>query len=436
MSYNGTDNGYATFTHVRIPRTALLSRYTSVSRTGTYNASPLREKLLYGGMLNGRSLIIRNSVFQLAQAVTIATRYSVVRTQGQRSIRGEEPAVMNYKLQHYRLLTLTSKAYANIFASNAATKIYKSLLEQQAQGKHDMLPYVHMLMSGLKAWSTQTAADGAEDARKACGGHGYLVISGLPEIVNSVTACCTFEGENTVMWKQVSRYIIKGLSSSTLPKDMEYMGPYYYYGPTTCAYHDQQFLEPENLVRIFEYRAARLAHEVFEALRKDEGGKVRAEERHALALQSAARAHIELYILRTFISSLPPPSPIRTVLTNLLLLFALTTISSPLSASSSSFLEDAYFSRSQIATLREQTNELLEKLLPDAVALTDVWAFTDASLSSALGCKDGDVYRRIMEWTRQLPINVEAAKNGGVLKGVWEDNIRPFLKQGRVRSLL
>lgn len=211
MSYNGTDNGYAVFNHVRIPRTALLSRYTSVSSTGIYTSSPLHEKLLYGGMLNGRSLIIRNSAFQLAQAITIATRYSTVRTQGQRSLHSPEPAVMDYKLQHYRLLTLTSKAYATIFASNTVNKTYKLLLSQQAQGNHNMLPHIHMLMSGLKAWTTQNAADGAEDARKACGGHGYLVISGLPEIVSSVTACCTFEGENYVLWKQVSRYLMKGV---------------------------------------------------------------------------------------------------------------------------------------------------------------------------------------------------------------------------------
>lgn len=362
-----------------------------------------------------------------------------MRTQGQRSISGKEPVILSYKLQHYRLLTLVAKAYATIFASNAVNKTYKALLEQQAQGRHELLPYVHMLLAGLKAWTTQTAADGAEDARKACGGHGYLVISGLPEIVNSVTACCTFEGENFVLWKQVSRYLVKGLAASVLPEDMAYMGPYHYYGPTTCAYHGKEFLEPEKLVRVFEYRAARLSREVFEAMGREEGGRVRAEERHAVALLQAARAHIELYILLTFVSSIPPaPSSLRPILTNLLLLFALTTISSPLSASSSSFLEDSYFSLSQIQTMRDLTNEILEKLLCESVALTDAWAFTDASLSSAIGCWDGDVYKRIMEWTRQLPINVEASKNGGVIKQAWEESIRPFLREGelRVRSML
>jgi len=96
--------------------------------------------------------------------------------------------------------------------------------------------------------------------------------------------------------------------------------------------------------------------------------------------------------------------------------------------------------------IRELVNGLLEELTPDAIALTDAWGFTDASLrsvcgflfdishfprisrelssidkgkadlifSQAIGCRDGKVYERIMMWTRQLPVNVHAKENGGV----------------------
>jgi acyl-CoA oxidase len=77
--------------------------------------------------------------------------------------------------------------------------------------------------------------------------------------------------------------------------------------------------------------------------------------------------------------------------------------------------------------MREQIDGLEEVLLPGAIALTDAWSFTDGCLRSAIGCKNGDVYRLIMEWTRQLPINVEAAKNGGVFKKGWEEVIKGFM---------
>ncbi|TVY83871.1 Peroxisomal acyl-coenzyme A oxidase [Lachnellula suecica] len=431
MSYNDTDNGYAVFKHVRIPRKHLLMRYTTVTRDGSYSSDPLSEKLLYGGLLNGRTVIIRNCAFQLAQALTIATRYSVVRQQGEKKDHGlHQPEIMSYKLQHHRLLTLVSMAYANIFASKTISASYQQMLEQQASGRNDSLPYMHMIIAGLKAWSTQTASDGAEDARKMCGGHGYLMMSGLPEIVASCTATCTFEGENVVMWKQVSRYLMKGMAAPSLPHDMVYMASYS--GPVVFPYQGDDFLRPEVLVEIFEHRSARLTHEAYEALCNEQGSRASAENTHAVALHIAARACIDLFVLQSFISSIAVtlPSTLHAVLTRLLLLYALTTISSPLSLSSATFA----LSSPQIASMRAQTNTVLEELLPDAIALTDAWNFTDASLSSALGCRDGDVYRRIMEWTRQLPINVHAAENGGVLKGPWEASVKPFLREGVVRS--
>jgi acyl-CoA oxidase len=124
-------------------------------------------------MLNGRSVIIRNVVFQLAQALKIATRYSTVRLQGRglSSSQDGETAIIEYKHQHHRLLALVSKSYAILFAGRAASENHQEMLKSQTLGNHSSLPYVHMLMSGLKAWSTQAAFDGAEDARKMCGGH-------------------------------------------------------------------------------------------------------------------------------------------------------------------------------------------------------------------------------------------------------------------------
>lgn len=36
--------------------------------------------------------------------------------------------------------------------------------------------------------------DGIETCRKMCGGHGYSLFSGLPELVNTYVAVNTFEG--------------------------------------------------------------------------------------------------------------------------------------------------------------------------------------------------------------------------------------------------
>jgi acyl-CoA oxidase len=85
-----------------------------------------------------------------------------------------------------------------------------------------------------------------------CGGHGYLLISGLPEIVNSVTAMCTFEGENFVMWGQVARYLLKALDALTIPEDMAYMGCYDApYSDQVCAAKGREFLDHGISIEIF-----------------------------------------------------------------------------------------------------------------------------------------------------------------------------------------
>jgi acyl-CoA oxidase len=63
-------------------------------------------------------------------------------------------------------------------------------------------------------------------------------------------------------------------------------------------------------------------------------------------------------------------------------------------------------------------------LLPEAIALTDAWDFTDASLCSALGMRDGNVYENIMRWVEQMPINK------GSVEGSWGKWVDPILKCG------
>lgn len=439
MAYNGTDNGYAIFNHVRIPRTNLLMRYSTVDRDGNYTSVPLRQKLIYGGMLNGRGIIARHSAFQLAQAVTIATRYSIIRKQGFMPPDIDEQPIIEYQHQKHRLLTLVSRAYTNIFAWKNSTEVQTVMSAQQKNGDHKMLPYVHMLFCGLKAWSSQTAADGAEDARKMCGGHGYMATSGLPGIVACAVAMCTFEGENFVMWDQVARYLIKGLGAKVLPEDMMYMDSP---SPSDFATASKEFLDHEVLLEIFKHRAKSLAYEAYSDIRSFEGkGKSRAHalDMHSLLLMVAGRAHIEVYILSSSMKQLsllttstpPTASAIITVLHNLISLFALTTIASPLAPFSASF---SFLPLSAINEMRTQIDLLLEKLLPEAVALTDAWSFTDATLGSAIGCRDGNVYERIMAWTRQLPINVEAEKTEGVFERGWEEHLKGFLERGRGRG--
>ncbi|KAJ7648113.1 hypothetical protein FB45DRAFT_823261 [Roridomyces roridus] len=429
LGHNTNDNGYAFFTHLRIPRTHLLMRSNQVLRDGTFIRGPI-DKLAYSTMLFARKIIIIRIYFQLAQAATIATRYSVVREQGNiafDSADNAEVPIFAFKLQQYRLLTLMARAFALHFAGVHVGSLYEARLAQQERDDHSELAPVHALLAGMKAYSTQVTADGAEDARKCCGGHGYLAMSGFGQLVPTATAIATLEGENFVMYQQLARFLVKCVGRAEQHSTTEYLR-----SPNTVSdiSPEADLLEPTVQLGIFRHRSARLVVECAEALlaSQQEGlSFAQAWNKHILSLIAAARAHTETVVLTAFIDSIVgvQHDSVRAVLRRLCSLFALSSIEGP---NGGDFLADGYISNVHLRPIRESIDLLLEELVPDAIALTDSWNFTDACLASALGCWDGDVYERMMEWTRQVPLNVDVRKMGGVFKPGFEQYIKPVLR--------
>ncbi|KAF7968804.1 hypothetical protein HWV62_29276 [Athelia sp. TMB] len=439
MGYNATDNGYAVFTHVRIPRTHMMMRNSQLSRDGTYTKAP-HSKLAYSTMVYTRKLICQTAAFQLAQAATIAIRYSVVREQGFMNSalsKNKEVSLMSYQSQRYRLLTSMARAFAILFASQACDAMYKDLAARQAQGDHSTLPYGHITTAALKAFATQTAADGAEDARKCCGGHGFSVLSGLPEIVSTVTPCATLEGENYVMYQQTARYLIKAAASVRARHPVDEPMRYLQMGlddaapPRSCS---RNFSDPSIQYAVFRHRATRMIFECEQLLRdsqsRDGLSHDEAWNLHMLTLIAAAHAHIELFVLQSFmhkVDGITDPTTHR-VVKNLCDLFALVAIESPMSIGSIGFMEDGHVVGAELRSIRALVNRALDELSPEAIALTDSWNFSDESLQSALGRKDGNVYETLLNWTRQLPINQDADKQGGMLKDEFTTYIKPIIR--------
>lgn len=48
-----------------------------------------------------------------------------------------------------------------------------------------------------------------EVCRRSCGGHGFSHCSGIPKIYVNALPGVTYEGENTVMYLQAARYLMK-----------------------------------------------------------------------------------------------------------------------------------------------------------------------------------------------------------------------------------
>ncbi|KAH8651251.1 acyl-CoA dehydrogenase/oxidase C-terminal [Xylariales sp. PMI_506] len=440
-SHNQNDNGYAVFTNVPIPRENMLMAIAQVSRGGEYRKVPgFHPKAAYATMMSVRANIVWICSIQLAATATIAIRYSTVREQGNLAYHEErksgsprETAIIHYKSQLYRLLTRLAEAYAILFASKHCINVQNKFESRQEVGDHGTMASAHALTAGMKAWATSIASDGAEDVRKCCGGAGYLAISGLPELVYSLTALCTLEGENYVMWQETARYLVRwaerlmsakdALHDEGIPQELRYLANH---PIPTCTAKGDGFLVPGTQLAIFAHRAQRLflesapkftgAHAQGTASRSDTWNE------HMMLLISTARAHVEYLALEKFIAATETISDptIRRTLGNLCSLFALSAITSPMSLGSLEFVEDGFLSSVQLKEIRQLVNRLLQDLKPEICGLTDAWDFTDAGLCSAIGAKDGNVYERLMSWTRQLPINKPTAEQD-TIREEWKD---------------
>ena len=216
LGYNSMDNGYARFTHVKVPRDDMLAGYAQVGDDGSYTKQAGAEKVAYGIMLDVRCRIVSNSAYVLARALTIAIRYSFVRRQGGAP---QEKAVIEYPSQRRILVPLLALAYALHFTGIAMRSLYDQYVQgaycgsgpnkQREEVIKALLPRLHMQSAGLKALVTALVSEGMERCRKACGGHGFLSNSGFADLMTSYLPFCTLEGTREVLGQQTGRALLK-----------------------------------------------------------------------------------------------------------------------------------------------------------------------------------------------------------------------------------
>lgn len=118
--------------------------------------------------------------------------------------------ILDYKAQQYKLFPVLATAHAFKAAYVALMAAYKAVADDiELRGDIDRIGELHAMSSGLKALCSDLGSAAIERCRLACGGHGYLLISGLPRLYATTVAACTYEGENTVLYLQVARFLLK-----------------------------------------------------------------------------------------------------------------------------------------------------------------------------------------------------------------------------------
>ena len=427
-------------------------------------------------MMQVRAYIIHSSNDALAMACTIAIRYSTIRRQGYNADNNNnnkkrlsnapnEIQVLDYRQQQYRLLPLLAASYAIFFSGKHVLARLKDIENQLVSGSaaitKTVVGDIHATTSALKSYCTSFTADGIEDCRKACGGHGFLVSSGLVELSNTYLQSCTVEGDNYMLPQQVVKVLLKlvgamqsgdtRLLNDHKGTDMEYLiaplatlmkqnggmlpNKSSFVFPTTKG-NAQDFLDIATIMKAFQHRSACLLLDVAMKLHSDtaKSSAQKAWNESLLGMARASRAHASYILLRDFYEGLKEEERKASasclglkeiqVLSQCLTLLGLYWMDQNLD----DFLQKQSIAPASIPHLRQAILDVMTILRPNAVSLCDARDYSDFRLKSALGKYDGDVYPAIMESARRDPLN-QKSDDGGVGMG-YDESLKKLIVGG------
>ncbi|XP_017889643.1 probable peroxisomal acyl-coenzyme A oxidase 1 [Ceratina calcarata] len=423
LGMNAVNNGFLGFENVRIPRESMMMKNSQVLEDGTYVKSK-NDKLTYGTMVFVRVMLLNDIITYLAKACTIATRYSAVRRQGQIHSDKPEVQILDYVTQQYKIFPHIAAYFAFKMVAIHMWDLYNSVNSQLEQGDMDKLPELHALSCCLKAVASADGANGVEQLRLACGGHGYMDASNLPVTYGLITAICTYEGENTVMLLQTARYLVRGwkqaVAGEPLPSTVQYLEPI------------AKGIRPRSwkntldcFINAFHTVAAgsiRLATENMDQRIRNGVSPEDAWNQTSIQLTQCAEAHCRAFIVKTFIESVRRVSSmsaeLRKVLYQLCELYAVHW----LLQKRGDFYQFYNMTKEDVLLLQSRLEELLVAIRPNAVGIVDSFDYRDDILNSALGVYDGNVYERLYAEALKSPLNQESVNQSFV------KYLKPYLK--------
>ncbi|XP_078440093.1 peroxisomal acyl-coenzyme A oxidase 1-like [Wolffia australiana] len=425
-AYNSMDNGFLGFNQVRIPRNHMLMRFCEVTREGDVRLSDVPRQIIYGIMVSVRQSIVSDSSWALSRAVCIAVRYSAVRRQFGSQDGGLETQVIDYKTQQNRLFPLLASAYAFRFVGQWLKWLYTDVSDRLEAKDFSTLAEAHACTAGLKSLTTSVAADGIEECRKLCGGHGYLCSSGLPELFAVFVPACTYEGDNVVLLLQVARFLVKTVSRLASGKKpggtTAYMGnAEHLLQCKSTANSAQDWLKPSVVLEAFEARALRMAVACAQEITKFPTPETGFLETSA-NLVEAAIAHCQLIVVSKFLEKLQQEIPGEGVKEQLQILCSIYALHL-LHKHKGDFLSTDCITAEQAALANEQLRTLYSQVRPNAVGLVDTFNYTDHYLGSALGRYDGNVYLALYAAALKEPLNETVLPDG------YHEFLRPVLDQ-------
>ena len=385
--------------------------------------------------------------------MTIGVRYSCCRKQGFPAPGVPEQTIMDYGMQQHIMLTLLSCSYALKFTSlyvvNFSSKAMAQLDANTSEGTESFLtqmPELHATTSGLKALSTKLACEGIEVIRKACGGHGYGLFSGLPQLYLNTLRSQTVEGDNNVLCLQTSRFLVKAIEEAksnggvNLSPILAYLKRDFTGNKAHCSVKNgYDWRNRDVQLNCFGHWALREVSTATENYLKGQETmpEYQSKNENMYELVQMAYTHSYFSILTSFAGAIENykesntmNSDVLRVMERLCDLFALSTLQQNIGG----ITMDGFVDQQQVMLLNQEVKSLMNEIRPDAVALVDSFGFDDILElhQTAIGRYDGNYTKHLWEWSQKDPNNnAKGNKKTGDFPPEFDENWGPVLSYFR-----
>ena len=406
LGSHSIDNGFLRFEFFRIPREAMLNRFARVKQGGEYEIiDPNALKILYFSLVKARANLAKDSWHPLCLSLTIAIRYSLVRRQfGSPSDPKKELQILDYQIQQHKLFTCLARLFALVFAGSEIKDLYEKCRVLIENGDDSRLGELHGIVSIFKGFATSRSLEATEICRRSCGGHGYLMVSGLPSIYANYLPSITYDGDNSILILQGAKYVMSRLrhakKGEELPPKLKKIleATDSLQGNPSDPYFHQV---------LFDAAARSTIYAVFEKERKLHEAGHSIQEIWSFHLQhEGIEAAEALYLSIThqaFLNSIQEvrdPS-VSQALEQLRVIFAV----SELTKWHPTLLRQG-MEGSVVDSLTDLLHKAYGATRPNALALIEAFEIPDQTLNSVIGKREGNIYPSML-WTSKYlnPVN-------------------------------
>ena len=436
MGNPALDSGYLYIRNVQIPRFHMFARFQQLSKDGTYTPAPAHlSKIAYMTMMKTRVMLSLGAAYALAKGLTVALRYNAFRKQGfidsKKGRAGGEMVILDYPVQQWRLVPLIATSWAIAFAGFQLRDILTAFeAGVKAAGKDvskidtSMLPELHATSAGLKAFGTEAAINGIEEARRCCGGQGYALSSGIAQHAADYLPAVTYEGDRLPMALQTARALVGVLAGR-----MKAEGSFAYLKDADDVAFSEAFNLP-HLLGVLATCARRAVAAAGQVLMEGRGSGLSADAAWNAAhvpLFTAASIHTQQYMLRCFVKGLDRvPEAARPAFSRLAMLFGLTKLGEI-------SCEFSHMTPAGAKVIDEGVRKLLSDLRPDVVALIESWGISDRQLGSCIARSDGKIYEAVYAWAQRSPLNRPAYVEQLHKETIGKHVNRDLLRQGAAK---